>query len=106
MKLYVRPIDLAVMLYSIYESAKDPNIGYLDAERKIETISNDLIRRPARIKQSLVEAALATCNLMAEQGKFWHPQGKSIDDFINDVVRVTGKPYRFDKDYHLFFNAP
>ncbi len=103
-KLLVKPLDLAVMLYHIHKAASDPEIGYIDAERRLSQISNDLVRKPAKIKQSLVESSLAFCNLMAEQGKFWHPLNKSVDEFISDVVRVTGKPYRFDKDYHLFFS--
>jgi hypothetical protein len=92
------------MLYHIHKAASDPEIGYIDAERRLTQISNDLVRKPAKIKQSLVESSLAFCNMMAEQGKFWHPLNKSVDEFIADVVRVTGKPYRFDKDYHLFFS--
>jgi hypothetical protein len=104
-KLLVKPLELAVMLYHIHKAANDPDIGFIDAERRLVQISNDLVRKPAAIKQSLVESSLAFCNMMAEQGKFWHPFNKSIDEFISDVVKTTGKPYRFDKDYHLFFNT-
>ena len=104
-KLLVGPLELAVMLFNIYEAAKDPNIGFLDSDVRLTHISHDLVRKPARIKQSLVESALASCNMMAESGKFWHPLGKDIDQFLADVIRTTGKQgYRFDKDYHLFFD--
>lgn len=104
LKLLVKPLDLSVMLFNIYEASKDPNIGFLDAESRLTTISNDMTRKHAKIKQSLIEGALASCNLMAESGKFWHPLNKNIDEFIADIIKVTGKSYRFDKEYHLFFD--
>jgi hypothetical protein len=104
MKLDVKPLDLAVMLFHIYEAARDPELGFTDAERRLRSLANDMTRRPARLKQSIVESALYFCNMRAEQGKFWHPLDKNIDEFLSDVVKTTNKPYRFDKDYHLFFS--
>lgn len=105
MKLNVKNTDLAVMLFNIYEAARDPSLGYMDADRRLRSLSDDITRKPARIKQSLVESALYFCNMRAEQGLFWDPFNRPIDQFLKDVSDGSGKPYRFDKDYHLFFKA-
>ncbi len=102
-RILVKPLELAVMLFHIHQAAQDPEIGYLDADNNINRITNDLNRKPAAIRQSQVEAALAACNLAEEQGKFWDPLDRSIDGFIGDVIGASGKNYRFDKNYHLFF---
>lgn len=91
------------MLFHIHQAAQDPEIGYVDSETNIKRVTNDLNRKPAAVRQSQIESALAFCNMAAETGKFWDPLGRSIDDFIGDVIAASGKNYRFDKDYHLFF---
>ncbi len=102
-RLRLNSFDLAVIIHNILEASNDVAIGFLDSERTVKGITKDF-SRVVKVKQSLLESGLYFCNLMSENGKFWHPTGKSVDEFIADIIRVSGKPYRFDKDYHLFFD--
>ena len=100
-KLPIKPLDMAVLLYHINVAAKDPEIGHVDADYSVTGLIVDMVKKPARIKVSKIESALYSCNMLAEKGKFWHPQDKPFTSFISDLERLWVNKYQFDPFYNI-----
>lgn len=52
------------------------------------------------IKRIYLETGLYYCNLLDEDGKFWHPQNKSFDRFLEDILPDD---LAFDKTYNFIY---
>jgi hypothetical protein len=92
----VRLRDMAVMLEHVRRGATDDNVGFEDANRTLEAMLAQLDKK-ILLDPSIIESALWSCNMFAERGKFRHPEGRTIDEFIKDVLGGE----KFDKTYHL-----
>lgn len=92
---------MAVLLWHLHQSAKDPDIGYNDADETLQLITRDLVKKPANVKVSRVESALYACNLMNEAAKFWHPFDLSFDDFVRDLLIKGREPLLYNKFYNF-----
>lgn len=77
----IKVVDLAILLHHVYQAAKDPGIGFEDADETIETLTGK-VNQEFLIDLSLLESALWSCNLMNEAGKFWHPRGLDFKQFV------------------------
>ena len=93
-------LDLAVLLVNIHKGAEDKGVGFEDAENTLLTLTKKLEGlRGIPLKSTLLEGALWSCNLLDERGKFWHPQGKSFEDYVKTLTR---RGEMFDRRYNYF----
>ena len=101
----VSALDLAVLIYHMLEGAKDPDIGFEDAQEPLEKVLGKL-NKAYYIDPAVLESALWSCNLMREKGKFTHPKGLSFEDWVKKFLNPGEKyslTYNFiSKDTDLF----
>lgn len=93
---YVKMLHLTALLYNIYQGALDGEVGFEDAHRTLEGLTAPL-NKSTQVLTSVLESALWSCNLMNEQGKWWHPTGITFDEFLKEVLEKDS----FDKMYNL-----
>lgn len=93
--LIIEGTDAMILLYHLYRAHKE--FGHLDAEHTMEQLIAALTPRH-RVKKEVLESALCSTNLLAEQDKFWHPRGYSVEQFLNKVCDDTG--LKFNRAYH------
>lgn len=87
---------LVVLMDNVYRGSEHPNVGYEDAYIPFDMFAARLNKQHWLNIQE-VESALWSCNLMNEEGKFWHPRGISFDEFI-ESLKLTG--YKFDRTFN------
>lgn len=87
---------MAVLLFHIYEAAKSPDLALVDADHSVEGLTKHMRRKPANIPISRVESALYFCNLLDEEGRFWHPQDKTFKEFMAELESSWWHAYQFD----------
>jgi uncharacterized protein (DUF885 family) len=92
--LTLRQIDAAILQVNVCLAAKDPAIGFVDADRTLDQLVAQMGRFKVDIKQDLVESCLWSANMLAEEKKFWHPQGRSFKSFLDDII--VDSRYRFE----------
>ena len=88
--------DITVLLFHVTKGAVTSSVGFEDANRTL----NDIVRvlnKQVYIDKGLVESSLWSCNLMSEEGQFWHPAGKSFDEFVKDLLGTE----KFNKTYNV-----
>lgn len=93
-------LDIMVLLYHVQRGAETSAVGFEDCERTLEELTAVLTANFARIplKESVVESALWSCNLMYEHGEFWSPEGC----FKNWLTRFCEE---HGVDFDMFFNT-
>lgn len=93
--LGMRTLDLAALILAVSKAAKDPEIGWLDANRSLEEF---YFRYGFKVKIPLrfAETALYCANLLDEQGKWEHPLGWSFNHFLREMKLKN----RFSKKYN------
>ena len=86
----LRILDAAILLMNIYRGAQSSKVRFEDAARTLEELVVDLHgKKGIRVQRSVIESALWSCNLLDELGKFWHPKGRSFDEFLKDILKCT-----------------
>jgi len=93
----VDTLDLAVLLLHVHLAAKEPDIGYEDANHTLQFLTSR-INKVTHVPREFLESALWSCNLMSEKGKFWHP--RKGEDFSRFVKRLLPKSIEFDMFYN------
>jgi len=88
----------AILLVSLYKAAKDPKIGHQDIDYSFKQLVNSLSGKGISVRKEVIESALYSCNMLSEDGKFWHPEGKSFNQFTKTVI---GSDMTFDSFYNL-----
>jgi hypothetical protein len=92
----IRMLDVVVLLYHVYQGLKDDDVGYEDAEDTLALMTRRL--SPIyRMDPKILESALWSCNLLNEKGKWWHPNDRTFDEFIRDVLGEDS----FNKTYNV-----
>lgn len=81
----VRLLDIAVLLYAVYQGAADEDVGFEDAQETLDTLTRKLNKK-IFMEPAVLESALWSCNLLNEKGKFIHPRGLSFEQFLKDVL--------------------
>jgi hypothetical protein len=87
-----RPIkltDLVTLIYNVAQGAREESVGFEDASRTLEMMLRSLERRTL-IDPVLLESALWSCSLMNESNKFWDAKGRSLNDYIKQVLGGSG----------------
>ncbi len=93
----VSAMALAVLIYHVFRGAEIEEVGFEDAQETLDTFYRKA-NRFTLIDPALVESALWSCNLMDERGQFWHPRGRTFDQFLKEVL---GDKDGFNKVYNL-----
>lgn len=89
-------LHMAVMIYHVQKAARDPEVGFLDADRTLAEMKKRL-NRLIFLDPRVIESALWACNLLNEKGKFEGIGGMSFDEWLADCL-----PHgEFDKTYNL-----
>lgn len=89
--------DALVLIYHLQMGNGLPDVGYEDTEILLNEILAEL-NKSIYIKVDTLERALWSTNMMRERGFFWHPKGRSFNDFI---ARMLPNFLRFDRKYNL-----
>ncbi|MCK5015595.1 MAG: hypothetical protein KAS32_00870 [Candidatus Peribacteraceae bacterium] len=95
-----RPISLyhlMVLLQNVHVGASLNQVGFEDTDRTLEGLTRELAPM-IYISVPVIESALWSCNLLDEQGKFWHPKDKTFEQFKIMIERND----TFNKDYNCF----
>lgn len=93
----IRVLDLAILLYMVRDAAEDPLVGWEDTHHTLESATRTL-NQVTTIDQDLLENGLWAANLMDEIGKFKHPMGLTLDQWLAKVMEKAGGT--FDKTYN------
>ena len=93
-KIPVKLLDLAVLLLNVHRAAKEPAIGFEDANRSLSSITRYL-NKTIQIEREAVESALWSSNMLNEDGKFWHPHDETFDVWAK---KLMGR-HKFDSYY-------
>jgi hypothetical protein len=89
--------DLTVLIYNVWKGAEDRRVGFEDARETVDSIVAKL-NKTFLTDPSLLESGLWSCNLLNEQGEFWHPQGRTFDEFVREIL-APGE--RFHRAYNV-----
>lgn len=96
MRRTISLLQAVVLLTNLALARRDKNVGFEDADRTYEEVVDALHQgRSITIKQDILESALWACNLLDEQGKFFHPASKRFDIFVRFLLSSNEK---FNKD--------
>lgn len=90
-------LNAAILLTNTYMAAKDPNIGWEDARQHLNMFTKEM-RFGVTLLQGNIERALWACNMLEEQGKFWHPRDLTFHSFLDIML---DRRWNFDKTYNL-----
>lgn len=71
-------------------------VGFEDANQTIEALCAKLNMK-VTVRESDVESALWSCNLLSEKRRFWHPKGLTFDEFLSKLLPGAS----FDKMYNV-----
>lgn len=89
-------LELSILILNVALAAKDPDIGFCDADRTLEELLSSL-NFTFPIQPDALESALWSCNILDEKGKFFHPFGGSFDNLLKRIGLLD----RFDKRYNM-----
>ncbi len=95
--LPVSVLDLVVLLDNVYRGADHPEVGFEDANKTLPMLAKYLGRSHELVDEGSIESALWSCNLLDENGAFWHPTDKTFDQFVDRML----PNHRFDKKFNL-----
>jgi hypothetical protein len=87
--------DFAALIHSLCLSHFDRDIGFNHATTDINGWLSSLAPYGVTINDAFVEDMLYAANMLQEQEKFQHPQGKTLDEVLNGMLKKTEY---FDKD--------
>lgn len=90
-------MDLVILLGNVYRGLVEPLVGFEDADRTVAELTLELNRK-TQVGRTALESALWSCNLLNEQGKFWHPKGVDFETFLKKICQGEG----FNKSYNYF----
>ncbi len=91
----VSPVDALILVYHVTHCEDAEN----DADRTIEELINHLDTF-GYIGKGVLESALYCCNMENERRKFWHPQKRTFDSFLD---RMLPNDQKFNKEYNFIF---
>lgn len=92
----INSLQLSVLIANLYRAAKDPKIGFEDADRTFKEMELALLR-PVSLPREVLESVLWGCNLLDEKGDFFHPADSSFDSFVKALLPGD----HFNKEHHL-----
>lgn len=92
----VNILDLAVLLCNVFRAAQSSDIGYNDAEMSLRRLKKECWMTK-RLPVELVEKLLYCSNMLDEDGKFWHHEGKSFEQFLKAFEVAYDREYGWVK---------
>ena len=81
-QFHISLLDCVVLLDHLYRC---PDLKY-DINNTTIEIMEKLKNKHIKMFQAQLESCLYGANLLNEAGQFWHPQGKSFDKFVSDII--------------------
>lgn len=86
-------MDIAVLLANLHDARTDERFGYLDADQDLKKLTNRLSQRRYSVPLDAIESAVAMCNLRNEVDEFWHPDNKTLTQFLVDLGVEMNRGY-------------
>lgn len=96
-KVPISVLDLAVLLFYVHRGAADNEVGFVDARESLETLTREL-NKALYVDPTMLESAIWSSNIMDEQGKFWHPEGLTFDEWVRRIANGA----KYNRVYGLF----
>ena len=87
-------MDALTLLRCIHEGAAHPKVGFVDANQTLNQMSRKL-SRAFWVKQSVLESALWSCNMLDELGLFKDFRGRTFEQFVRDILDDSVEFNRF-----------
>jgi hypothetical protein len=78
--------DLAILLYNVYKGVVHPQVGFEDANETLDTLVRSY-NKTFPMDPAHIESALWSCNLLNEQGEFWHPKGMEFEVWVKKMLK-------------------
>lgn len=89
----IRPVDLAVLLYMVMRAGREGE--FLDCNNSVRWFYKKYNQRNIYISKADLESMLQTANLSSEEGKFEHPLGLTIGQWLSDILGREGNFNKF-----------
>jgi hypothetical protein len=89
--------DLAVILHHVGMASQDADVGFVDADRTLTELLRDLAPF-VRVREDVLESALAHCTFLAEQGKFLDWRGNTYEQLIGRIGKFNTTYNWFDSE--------
>ncbi len=90
--------QLAVLLWCLYRTARDSDVGYNDCEMSLHTLNKILNRKFLSLTNLNLERLLYAANEADKLGYFWNPGGLKFADFIAPML---GPNEVFDREWNF-----
>ena len=103
--LNIKLQDLLVLYVNLLRAKGHQQIGYQDYEQTFQHTWALLREREIALKHTELEALLWCCIHLEELetgSEFWHPNNKSVDNFIQGALHHKKVRFYFDKIYNFF----
>lgn len=84
-------LNAAVLLRNIYTAASHGMVGFVDADKTLESLAKEM-QKDVWFKSDTLESALYYTNMLAELEEMWHPQDIDFNTFIKRAL-PTGIDY-------------
>ncbi len=89
-------LQAAVLLGNLELAKRNPDVGFEDADRTYEEVFKTFADgKYVMVSTDILESALWACNLLNEQEKFFHPSGRTFDNFLGLLIN---RDETFDKE--------
>lgn len=90
-------LSAAILLYNIYLAANEKDIGFVDADKTLEDLVNEM-SKDVWLKTSTLESAIYYANMLGEAEKMWHPYGAGFETFLR---RMLPNELNLDRYYNI-----
>jgi hypothetical protein len=96
--MMITPMDASVLMQAALEADKQKDIGPLDADRPLTRLRMRLNQK-IDVEQAVIESALSSLMEMDDIKKWKHPDGMTLDGFIQ---KITPWGSTYNRKYRLF----
>ena len=95
----VKLLDIVTLLHNVMEGSRHPDVGFEDARETLNSLTARLNKK-VFIDPNVLESALWSCNLLDEKKLFWDVQGRTLDEFLKQVIHGE----KFDRFFNVIQN--
>lgn len=103
------PVTLFDAMILYFNTMRAAQLGWNDADRSLSQFIKEAKRRAIDISRADLEAMIAACvqnSEVKEADYFWHPKGKKLKGFIQELMRHKAtEQFYYDTYYNFFTNV-
>ena len=90
-------LQLSTLMMNVYLARSVDEIGWQHARQTFDRYYREM-ETTTRISQGNLETGLWACNMLDEQGRFWHPDQGKLRPFVRSILNSDE---RYDYYYSL-----